>query len=121
MKTNSIVSAKQNTTINKTTSITYDEILYRMSYFMNLYILSNRATSFTLGYGEQFIKRIMNKSVELKVSTLLDFCEIMNITLTDFFYLGNRYNENDKNLLNMFSRLSNENKEIIISLMNKLK
>lgn len=120
MKSKSIVSAKLKQ-IKEPPPITYDEVIYRMSYFMDLNNLSNRATSFTLGYNEQFIKRIMNKTVKLKVSTLLEFCEIMNITITDFFYLGNKYNENDKNLLNMFSRLSNENKEIIISLMNKLK
>ena len=45
----------------------------------------------------------------------------MNITIQDFFYLGNNYNENDKNLLDMFKQLSNENKDIIIDLMNKLK
>ncbi len=99
----------------------YDEVINRMCFFMNKANLSARATSFTLDHGEQFMKRILNKSVELKVSTLLEFCDIMNITIQDFFYLGNNYNENDKNLLDMFKQLSNENKDIIIDLMNKLK
>ena len=49
--------------------IDYDEILNRMGYFMNKANLSARATSLKLGYSEQFMKRIFNKSVELKVST----------------------------------------------------
>lgn len=100
--------------------ITYDEILNRMCYFMDLSNLSARATSFTMDHSEQYMKRILNKSVELKVSTLLEFCDIMNITIQEFFYLGKTYNENDKNLLDMFSKLSNENKKIIIDLMSKL-
>lgn len=101
--------------------ITYDEVINRMYYFMDKANLSARATSFTLDKSEQFMKRILNKSVELKVSTLLEFCDIMNITIQEFFYLGKTYNENDKNLLDMFSRLSNENKEAIVYLMKKLK
>ena len=101
--------------------ISYDEVINRMYYFMDKANLSARATSFTLDKSEQFMKRILNKSVELRVSTLLEFCDIMNITIQDFFYLGKNYNENDKNLLDMFSRLSNENKEAIVYLMKKLK
>lgn len=104
--------------INK---ITYDDIIDRMYFFMDKANMSARATSFTLDHSEQFMKRILNKSVELKVSTLLEFCDIMNITIQDFFYLGTKYNEKDKNLLDMFSRLSNENKQIVIEIMNKLK
>ena len=101
--------------------INYDEVLNRLGYFMNKANLSARATSLQLGYSEQFMKRIFNKSVELKVSTLLDFFNIVDITPQDFFYLGSSYNKNDKNLLEMFNNLSNESKEAIINLMKLLK
>ena len=53
--------------------INYDEILNRIGFFMNKANISARATNLQLGYSEQFMKRNFNKSVELKVSTLLDF------------------------------------------------
>lgn len=101
--------------------INYDEVLNRLGYFMNKANLSARATSLQLGYSEQFMKRIFNKSVELKVSTLLDFFNIVDITPQDFFYLGSSYNKNDKNILEMFNNLSNESKEATINLIKLLK
>lgn len=101
--------------------ITYESILNRMGFFMNKRNISARATSLQLGYSEQFMKRIFNKSVELKVKTLLDFCEIVDITPQDFFYLGEHYNKDDKNVLELYSNLSNDSKQTIIDLMKKLK
>lgn len=101
--------------------VDYNEVLNRMGFFMNRANLSARATSLKLGYTEQFMKRIFNKSVELKVSTLLDFMDLVDITPQDFFYLGTSYNKNDKNLIEMFNNLSNESKEVVFSLIKQLK
>ena len=99
----------------------YDDVLNRMGFFMNKANLSARQTSLRLGFSEQFMKRIFNKSVELKVSTLLDFLELLDITPQDFFYLGKDYNKDDKNILDMFNSLSSDSKQTIIDLMKKLK
>lgn len=99
----------------------YNDILNRMGYFMNNANLSARQTSLRLGYSEQFMKRIFNNSVELKVNTLLDFFDLVNITPQDFFYLGTSYNKEDKNVLGMFHSLSADSKQTIIDLMKKLK
>lgn len=101
--------------------VDYNEVLNRMGFFMHRANLSARATSLKLGYTEQFMKRIFNKSVELKVSTLLDFMDLVDITPQDFFYLGTSYNKNDKNLIDMFNDLSNESKEVVFSLIKQLK
>lgn len=101
--------------------VDYNEVLNRMGFFMNRANLSARATSLKLGYTEQFMKRIFNKSVELKVSTLLDFMNLVDITPQDFFYLGTSYNKNDKKLIDMFNDLSNESKEVVFSLIKQLK
>lgn len=101
--------------------IDYAEVINRVGYFRNNAHLSARETSLMLGYSEQFMKRIENKSVELKVSTLLELCDIFQITPQDFFYLGTHYNAQDKNVLDMFNALSNDNKQTIIDLMKKLK
>lgn len=101
--------------------IDYDEILNRMGYFMNKANLSARATSLKLGYSEQFMKRIFNKSVELKVSTLLEFLDLVDISVQDFFYLGDKYNKEDKYVLDLFNNLSANGKETIINLLKQMK
>ncbi|MDY4593296.1 MAG: helix-turn-helix transcriptional regulator [Eubacteriales bacterium] len=103
------------------TKITYDEVINRIGYFRTKANLSLRETSARLGYNPQFMKTIENKSIELKVKTLLDFCDIVDITPQDFFYLGEHYNKEDKNVLELFNALSADNKQTIIELMKKLK
>ena len=102
-------------------NITYDEVINRVGYFRTKANLSLRETSMRLGYNPQFMKTIEDKTIELKVKTLLDFFDIVDITPQDFFFLGKEYNKEDKNLLEIFSTLSNDNKQIIIDLIKKLK
>lgn len=99
----------------------YDEIIKRMGYFRNEAKLSARETSLRLGYNPQFIKTIENKTVELKVSTLLKFCEIVGISIFDFFYLGKEYNEKNKEILNLFMSLNDKQKAAIIDTMEAMK
>ena len=101
--------------------ITYEDVINRVGYFRNKANLSMREISVRLGYNPQFMKTIENNKVELKVKTLLDFCDIVEITPQDFFYLGNDYNKDDKQILELYSGLSKENKQLIIELMKKLK
>ena len=101
--------------------ISYDEIIKRVGYFRTKANLSLRETSVRLGYNPQFMKTIENKTIELKVKTLLDFCEVVEITPQEFFYLGSEYNKEDKYLLELYSGLSAENKQTIIDLIKKLK
>lgn len=101
--------------------IDYNEIIHRVGFFRTKADLSARETSLRLGYSEQFMKRIENKSVELKVSTLLDFFDIVDITPQDFFFMGDHYNKEDKNVLDLYNNLSADSKQMIIDLMKKLK
>ena len=101
--------------------ISYDDVINRIGYFRTKANLSLRETSLRLGYNPQFMKTIENKSVELKVKTLLDFFEVVDITELDFFYLGKNYNKEDKELLKEYSQLSSENKQMILDLVKKLK
>lgn len=101
--------------------ITYDDIITRIGYFRTKANLSMRETSLQLGYNPQFMSTIENKTIELKVKTLLDFCDIVDITPQDFFYMGKNFNKDDKMVLDLFSHLSEENKQLILELMKKLK
>ena len=101
--------------------ITYDDIIKRIGYFRTKSNLSMREASLQLGYNPQFMSTIENKSVELKVSTLLDFFDIVDITPQDFFYMGDQYNKEDKNVLDLYNNLSADSKQTILDLMKKLK
>ena len=101
--------------------IDYDEIINRVGYFRNKANLSMRETSGRLGMNPQFMKTIENKKIELKVKTLLDFCDLVDISMQDFFYLGKEYNKDDKFMLGLFNELSGDNKKMIVDLMKRLK
>jgi transcriptional regulator with XRE-family HTH domain len=101
--------------------VSYDDVIARIGYFRNKANLSARETSFRLEKGELYLTRIENKQVELKVSTLLSLIDIFGITVQDFFYLGKDYNEEDKNVLELFNSLSKENKQFAIDFIKKLK
>ena len=101
--------------------IDYDEVINRIGYFRNKANLSMREMSGRLGMNPQFMKTIESKQIELKVKTLLDFCDIVDINVQDFFYLGKEYSKDDKYMLDMFNSLSADNKRIIVDLMKKLR
>lgn len=86
--------------------VDYYEIINRMSYFRSRSNLSARETSLRLGYTEQFVKRIENKTAELKVSTLLDFLDVVDIYVQDFFYFEKEYNKDEKYFLDLFASLT---------------
>ena len=101
--------------------IDYDDIIHKIVYFRTKANLSARETNLRLGYSEQFMKRIENKCVELKLSTLLEFFDIVDITPQDFFYMGEHYNKEDKNVLDLYNNLSQDGKQTILDLMKKSK
>ena len=101
--------------------IDYNEVINRIGYFRNKANLSMRDTSCRLGMNPQFMKTIESKQIELKVKTLLDFCDVVDISVQDFFYLGKEYNKDDKFMLDMFNSLSADSKRVIVDLMKKLK
>lgn len=107
--------------VNGMGKITYDEVIRRIGYFRNKANLSMREASLQLGFNPQFMSTIENKSIELKVKTLLDFCDMVDITPQDFFYLGENYNKDDKNVLDLYNNLSTDSKQTILDLMKKLK
>ncbi len=101
--------------------IDYDELISRIEVFRTQANLSRRETSLRLGFTEQFMKRIETKKVELKVRTLLDFCDLVEIHPFELFYMGKEFSEEDKNILDLYNSLSGDNKKMVVELMRKLK
>jgi len=102
-------------------NFSYKDILFRLGYFRNKKNLSAREVSLQLGYSDAFINRIERNAVELKVSTLLEFMELMGITPVEFFYNKPESFEKDKELFEIISGLTLENKQLVLELARKLK
>ena len=90
-------------------NMSYEDILFRIGYFRN-------KNNF-----RELIELEKRKSVELKVSTLMNFMELCNITPEEFFYYNPENYEKDKDLLQIIKSLSNENKDALIDMAKRLK
>lgn len=99
----------------------YKDILFRIGYFRNKNQLSAREVSLQLGFSDSFLNRIERNSVELKVSTLLSFMNLINISPMEFFYPKPENYEKDKEVFNLIMSLTEENKDTLIELAKKLK
>ena len=98
----------------------YKDLIFKIGYFRNKNNLSARDTSLRLGYSESFMNRIETYKVELKVSTLLKFLELVEISVEEFFYTKPEDYKKDKELFDIIKGLSDENKETILNLAKKL-
>ncbi len=102
-------------------TMNYKDVLYRIGYFRNKNNLSARETSLRLGASEGHFNRIERGVIELKVSTLLEFLEMIEITPSEFFYSNPERYKDDKELLDVIKALSPENRKTILNLAQKLK
>lgn len=100
---------------------TYKEIINRLSSLRIKAGYSMREISLMLGYNPQFMKTIENQSVELKARTLIDFCDVIGITIEEFFRQDNINNSHDRELFEMIEDLTNKDKELIYTLTKKVK
>ena len=99
----------------------YKDLVFKIGYFRNKNNLSARDTSLRLGFSDSFINRIETYKVELKVSTLLKFMELVRITPEEFFYANPEDYAKDKEIFDLIKSLSSENKETILDFAKKLK
>ena len=99
----------------------YKDILFKIGYYRNKKNLSAREASLELGFSGTFVNRIERQVVELKVSTLLQFLQLVEITPFEFFYPDAENYKKDMELLNVIKSLTPENKATILDLAMKLK
>lgn len=99
---------------------THDDFRFRLGYFRDRKNLSGRKVSNMLGYSEHFIRRIENGNTPLKSTTFLELLDIYGISVFDFFYLGKEYNEESKNVLDLYANLKPEDQKSVLDLMKRL-
>lgn len=96
-------------------------LINRLGYFRNRANLSARELSQRLGFSIAYIAKFDNGDFNIPSEVLLEAIEVCNSTPEEFFYNDiAKYNEH-KHLLENYDALSNENKQTILELINKLK
>jgi len=96
-------------------------LINRLGLIRNRAKLSARELSQILGFSIAYIAKFDNGDFNMPSEVLLDAIEICGSTPEEFFYEDlNNYNEH-KELITMFSSLSQESKETIKDLIKKLK
>jgi len=80
-----------------------------------------RDTSPKLGLNVKHISRVESGEISLKVSTLLEFCDLVRISPQEFFYPNLENYKADMELLAAVKDLSLENKKTILDLAAKLR
>ncbi len=98
----------------------YKDVLFRIGYFRNKNNLSCRETSLRLGASQSYMNRIERQVMEIKVSTLLDFMDIVNVSPQEFFYPKPENYQKDKEIFDAIQKLSADDKDAILNLANKL-
>lgn len=101
-------------------NVDYDEILKRIRYFRNVRSLTAKDVSIRLGKNQDYLTKIENNIIDLKVSVLLELIKMFDISVMDFFYLGERFNREDKNLLSLYGGLQKEDKRFVINFLKRL-
>ena len=101
-------------------NVDYDEILKRIRYFRNVRSLTAKDVSIGLGKNQDYLTKIENNIIDLKVSVLLELIKMFDISVMDFFYLGERFNREDKNLLSIYGGLRKEDKRFVINFLKRL-
>lgn len=100
---------------------TYEDVIFRLGYFRNKNNLSARDASLQLNYSDAEFNRIERHIVQLKVKTLIDFMNLINITPIEFFYENPENYLKNKELIDAIIGLSDENKEFLMELIKRLK
>lgn len=100
--------------------MTNKDLVLRISYFRNKQNLSSRELSLRIGKNEGYISKLESYDFNLTTKILLDILEALNVSVEDFFCLGEEYTAESKNILKLFNNLSSSNKQTIIDLMKKL-
>ena len=100
--------------------LTYEDVKARVGFFRQKKNLSARATSFLLDKTQLYVTRLENGDIKISVPILLKLCEVLEISIFDFFYLGKEYNPESKNVLELFGNLSANDQQTILKLMKSL-
>lgn len=96
-------------------------LINRLGYFRNKAKLSARELSGRLGFSIAYIAKFENGDFNLPSEVLLDIIKILNTTPAEFFSINPETYLQEREFISKFNSLNNDDKQTIVSLIDKLK
>lgn len=100
-------------------NLSKEEILNRIGYFRTKRNISSYKLGLELGHSKTYFYRIESGEIQLTLDKLLEILEILQVSTTEFFCPS--FDDNDQNFLKLLNELTEEKKQTILDLMEKLK
>ena len=97
------------------------EIIERLKFFRTRAGLSQRELSGRLGLGNSYINSIESGKTALRIDALDEICKVLGISIFFFFYLGEIYNEDQKQIIDDLFKLKSEEQALITNMIKSLK
>lgn len=96
-------------------------LIQRAGYLRTRANLSARELSQRMGLSPGYINKFEFGGINIPSEVLLDLIRTCGSTPEEFFYENIEHYQQDKNFIKKFNKLSKENKEIVLKLMDNLK
>lgn len=95
------------------------DVKKRVRYFMDMRKMNNNQLAISADLNPSVISSLFTRSSEPELTTLSSICSGLNITLSEFFAEGDRYEltEKQREILYLFEQLSEEKQELGISVL----
>lgn len=90
-----------------------NDIIARLGYYRNKRNLSAREVSLRMGKSESWYYRIESGEIDLKLSTIIELAELLEINLSQLFYYDIEKYEEDKELLLLIQNMSKQEKDAL--------
>lgn len=98
-----------------------DDLAFRIGYFRNSKNLSARELSLRLGKSPTYINQIESRNFNISLPMLLDIIEVLEISCAEFFADNYTSYKQDKEIIEILSKLSQDRKKTFIDLMKNTK
>lgn len=98
-----------------------DDLAFRIGYFRNSKNLSARELSLRLGKSPTYINQIESRNFNISLPMLLDIIEVLEISCAEFFADNYTSYKQDKEIIEILSKLSPDRKKTFIDLMKNTK
>ena len=96
-------------------------LINKVGYFRNKADLSARALSLMVGKSASYISKFEMGEINIPSELLFDIISACGVTPEEFFFENEQDYEKNKLLFQKFKKLSDENKDLIMRLMDNLK
>ena len=98
--------------------MTEKQIIEKIGYYLNLRNISSYKLGYMLGHAKTYFYRIESGEIQLTLQTFLEILDILQVSTEEFF--ENQVKNNEKELFEIYNRLSYESKQALLTIARQL-